>query len=55
MLRERWEKIDPQNLKETVLKVREDLVIPLKEGRVSESNTDFVLKRIDYIDSNLWE
>ena len=55
MLREKWEKIDPQNLKETVLKVREDLVIPLKEGRVSESNTDFVLKRIDYIDSNLWE
>ena len=55
MLREKWERIGTDNLEDCVNQIKEDLTVPLREGNLSESNTDFVLERIRYIEDNLWK
>ena len=55
MLREKWERIGTDNLTTLVNNVKNNLEHVLDEGNLSQSNTDFVLNRIDYIDKNLWK
>ena len=55
MLREKWERIGTDNLKALVRKIEKELEPVLDEANLSQTNTDFVLKRIDYINSNLWK
>jgi hypothetical protein len=54
MLREKWERIGPDNLTELVNNVATNLEPVLDEANLSQSNTDFVLNRIGYMDENLW-
>ena len=54
MLREKWEQIGAGNLTELVNKVERNLEPVLDEANLSQSNTDFVLDRITYINNNLW-
>jgi hypothetical protein len=54
MLREKWERIGAGNLTELVNKVERNLEPVLDEANLSQSNTDFVLDRITYINNNLW-
>lgn len=55
MLREKWEQIGTKNLLNTIEQVESNLKVPLKECGVSQSTTDFVKHRIDYMDKNLWK
>lgn len=55
MLRDKWEQIGTENLLNTITTVENNLAVPLKECNVSQSTTDFVKRRIDYMDKNLWK
>ena len=54
MLPEKWERIGADNLTELVNKDERNLEPVLDEANLSQSNTDFVLDRITYINNNLW-